>query len=898
MVGIDPVQEEMVGAMTRRFSWVPLAIAAGCKYENPTDIGIPPGQTTDDTGTEPNPVVPGCVKNGDQGFDTLSEALADASDGDAIDMTACKGFMEDNARVEAAVTITGPGSGLLSIDGQADDAPAIYITADGVSLTGTGLTSAEAGLVITGADATVSDITIDAAGDPGVFVSGAGADISGVTVSAGGGGVQVEGVAASLTDVSVTSAVGYGVLGYDGASLTLSGGEIAGVTPNDDDAATGIRVDAASSADISGTTVSGQPYIGVWAQGPLSLDDVTVTGQRIAVAIIDVDATITDSTILDGDQQGVLATGGSKLTMSDTLISGKNVADVDHETWKKSFEGTGLALRVDQAVLTDVTVEGYSAAGIVATPGESGADLDLVRVTLLDNRDLGLYAEEMDIVATDVDVLGLSQSDPGDAPCQSLVPGSGVAVLGGGISWNGGEIADNDGHGLAASGASTDVAGLDVSGNACGGIFSYQGSLTVGTSTFSASGHGELAAGIVIYEGTTSVIEDSDWIDNDGTGVVASTSWKDKGSNFVEEYSRAAGADLQVYSSGATLVRANSFSNGARSLYAYDTDLTVENSTWTAYDDTILWLEDAIATVTNATVDGFTTVVDCDGSMLDVAGLTADNGNLRSTEVALYEDGKLSSTTTLDEALTAVVTRGCALDASGLGVETSVGQALFFEDSDVVLGNAIVTSVGSQAPAFDAVTIRGSTGKHTVSIDGLTVTDAGFGSAVSIEADGKASLTVEATDVTVDGAAGQALELDGVTGTLSTLDLQNAGAGGLVLLDGTYDVSAASCTNNAIMGLRAIDATVTVAGSTFDSNGSGGIFAEDSEVSIQSSSASSNGLTGVTLTSMTGAVDGNTISNNGDYGMSCTDSAPSPCTNTMSGNVSGDLLGCGTCSVD
>jgi hypothetical protein len=266
----------------------------------------------------------------DAGPGSLRDALANANDGDVIDLTGLSGTITlttGQLNIDDVVTIQGPGPGVLTISG--NNASRVFNSRDALSGSGTVTIS---GLTITGGNATSEPSTQAGAGinfdcdrhsNNSLTVSNV--VITGNLGSDLGGGLYFDrclGDAAltiqdSVIATNVTNDSGGGGVWFDeGATMLVVNSTIAGNQA--DDGGGGITFDDGGQLIIRNSTIAGNKAqhgsgAGLYLSGNVSTG-VTITNSTIA------NNTATDSG--DANGGGIVAQTFFPMTILQSTISG------------------------------------------------------------------------------------------------------------------------------------------------------------------------------------------------------------------------------------------------------------------------------------------------------------------------------------------------------------------------------------------------------------------------------------------------------------------------------------------------------------------------------------------------------------------------------------------------
>ena len=263
----------------------------------------------------------------DSGAGSLRQALADANDGDVIDLTGLSGTITLTSgalEIEDVVTITGPGPGVLTVSG--NNASRVFNMEDALSGTGT---------------VTISGITI---------ANGNITDDSGAGINFDCGRDSDNSlVVNNVVLTGNTSADLGGALYFDrceGGSLTISNSAISNNQTTDDDGG-GVWFDEGVAMTVVNTTISGNQSTG--GAGGIIFDD----GGQLVIR----NSTISGNTAGDGPGGGIWVRGyvTESVTIANSTIAGNHAGD----------NGGGFATRrFFPLSILESTISGNTADGI------------------------------------------------------------------------------------------------------------------------------------------------------------------------------------------------------------------------------------------------------------------------------------------------------------------------------------------------------------------------------------------------------------------------------------------------------------------------------------------------------------------------------------------------------
>jgi hypothetical protein len=304
----------------------------------------------------------------DSGTGSLRDALAAAGDGDTVDLTAltCSTITLTSGAVQSAaenVTIKGPGSNLLTIDGGYDAGyynSAIYHFGTGtLSITGVTITDAKylGSLPVGGAIYSEGSVYLGNSVVSGCGVGGSGA-------IAAGGGIYAKGnvvvkysvINGNFTDATDADARGGGIYAHGGVTAKYStiSNNVSYASPSYFAVAGGIE--SHGNVSISATTISGN----LATRNDAAL--VAVGGNAYTVEILN--STISGNTAFNLNG-GVYVNG--PVSMQGSTIAFNTAGSTDCSTYGYSTCATGLHVRngyaseLQSSIIARNTVSGTGA---------------------------------------------------------------------------------------------------------------------------------------------------------------------------------------------------------------------------------------------------------------------------------------------------------------------------------------------------------------------------------------------------------------------------------------------------------------------------------------------------------------------------------------------------------
>ena len=807
-------------------------------------------------------------------FASIEDAVGAASAGDTVDLSLCKGEMTLTATLDVAValTITGRGSETNTIVGPADG-PAIAMTAADAAIEGLTVVSSASGVEVVANNVVLTDIIVDASGDWGLAASGAdNLQLFEVTLSNNPtGGMYLSGGGATLTDVSITDNVAFGLYA-DNTDITLVGGEVSRNVWSDATAqgdGLGALVTGGGEMILDGTVFEDNDLINVYANTSSTADvrNSTLIGSLYSVYSNEGTIAITDSEIIDGINHGIYAFSDEPVVISGLTLSGdyKTTTDMLDEDWSVDgiYYGTGALIVSDDIQITDSTFEGYNNCGALLAEKNTDAGVaTLERVDFVDNGRRGLYGLT-NTVAIDVNVSGIIEvEDQGftdGGPCSDAGNYVGVLMGSSTLDWSGGTLTDNAGYGISGLYADLTVDGLTASSNRCSSILNYYGAANISNSDFSFPGIGtDFSASVVDFYSTETTITDSTFSDSQ-TSFDDVTNYTSGGSTYQYIYYETAGMDVYSYYGGNLTITGSSFTDGVQGLYLFNTPATIDTNTWSGYRQ-VLYTTGEPVTFSNNAVDGFTDEgIYCSSGEIEIEDSTFANGTSESVAYDYYVNSVLTDTGTTE--YTAYGTRlySCAATIQDVSYTDLEGQAIYTSDyyeGDYEISNLTIDTVGTATDSNSAIYLYNYSYSYptTVWMSNVSVTGASSGSALSALATSYGPMSLEVIGLTVDGAAGDGITLEGelLTATISYADITDAGN----------------------FGLTSDEATTSFRDSTIDASGTSG----------------AQLLSGTDI-----EFADNIVSGSGEYGLVCGSVTITDCSgNDLSGNTSGTALSCPT----
>ena len=387
----------------------------------------------------------------DSGPNSLRQALANANDGDTINfaVTGTIGLTSGELLVAKSVTISGPGTATLTVDGNAMSRVFHIGPGKTVSISGLTLTNGSAGFENGGG----------ILNDHAILTMNSCAVQNNIALSSHGGGIYNDGLGGSAALTILNSTVSLNRAAYSGGGihnedgtvtimnstidgngaayndLPFGGGQGGGIYSED---GTLIMTNSVVSNNYAGMADKTSPTGtggGIWNSGTMTITDSTITSNHVFYAAGGIDnsgtLTITGSTIsgnvASGEHDGQPFGGGGGIsgtvTLTNSTVSGNGAA----------VSGGGLE---GGGVIKNSTISGNGNGGIstdgmeignTILDGNSGANIDGTATSLGYNISSddggGNLTGPGDQINTDP-MIGPLQNNGGPTLTHALLPGS------------------------------------------------------------------------------------------------------------------------------------------------------------------------------------------------------------------------------------------------------------------------------------------------------------------------------------------------------------------------------------------------------------------------------------------------------------------------------------------
>ena len=893
--------------MNRYFISLLVSLVACTPKENP-EAPTPP-----DTG-EPEIVEDGCIRiNGTGGWPSIKSALNDAVDGDVILL--CAGSYPEKVQIEKAVTIKGPNSGEPAIIVGPEGDSAISIRNDNVTLSWITVESDDMGVYVRDVDGVVVQaVSVTESVGPAIRAAGStnlllqACNFSDTPASAlliDGGG------SATLLNNNFEGSIGYAVLAMGGSTLTLEGNDFASTIANEDGTNTAVRATELATVISNNNLYTGNTGYGIHADSAdIQSSNDTFIGGTYAVFSNNGTVDISNAAITNPTTGGVRArTSSHTLSVSNSAVTTdpENSDSLTSAEWRSNTaSGVGLHLASGTSInVTDVTVTGFNNAGLYLSGMASSEPEVLVEgLTVTNVGWLGLHGQEANFTIDDLTVTGLREvEDLGADQCTSVGTNGALNLNGGSATINNATLTDNDGYGIAVVSGETSISRVTAARNACSGVINFSGSMYIDDSDFSEPVYSELNASVVGYESDATHVTNSRFTDGSSLTEYRREEYDFGTAIYTYVYTGRVGNDIRFFSGGDNLVEGNTFSDGAESIFVYESDATVQDNTWTDYSSYAAYFSNGVESSVfqnNVYENSSGHIVACDTSTVSVSNIEVNR--TLSASYGGYEiliDG-VSSGSYSDpiNAYPASHFNSCTATINNATYTDTVATALYASGGTIDLDTVSVARASAEGIfGAAAINLDASILPTTASIHNLTVTEHGFGSALSMEgtmdADGFTANLV-ASDILVNGSQGDAIELFYTDSTIDEVSLSGMDGSGLYIAGGIVRVDGGVISGSGSEGVYATGAEVSLTDLFVLNSDSHGVMVDAGTLAATDNSIKENTGNGVMLSSTeSSSLSGNIITDNESFGLHCGDSSFLVCENEISGNTLGATDDCG-----
>jgi parallel beta-helix repeat protein len=451
------------------------------------------------------------------------------------------------------------------------------------------------------------------------------------------------------------------------------------------------------------------------------------------------------------------------------------------------------------------------------------------------------------------------------------------------------------------------VSGVTIARNACSGVINFNGSMSIDDSDFSEPVFSDLNASIVGYEADSTHVTNSRFVEGSSLTEYRREEYDFGGGTgtgiYTYIYTGHVGNDIRFFGGGDNLVDGNTFSDGAEGVFVYESDATVQNNTWTNYSRYAAYFSNGADSSTyqnNVYENSSGHAILCDGSTVAISNLEVDR--TMSTSFGGYEiliDGVSSGT--YSDPITAYPAShftDCTSSIDNTSYADTVATAVYATGGTISLDTVSITRASAE-PMFGsaAVNLDGSVNPVSATIDNLTVTDQGYGSAISIGGsitDGGYTASLVASDILVNGGRGDAIELSYTDSQIDEVSLSGMEGSGLYITGGTVTVDGGVISGAGSDGVYAAVAELALTDLFILNSDSHGVLVESGTLSATDNSIKENTGNGVTLTNTESTtLANNSITDNESHGLHCGGSTFLVCENDISGNALGPTDDCG-----
>jgi hypothetical protein len=293
--------------------------------------------------------------------------------------------------------------------------------------------------------------------------------------------------------------------------------------------------------------------------------------------------------------------------------------------------------------------------------------------------------------------------------------------------------------------------------------------------------------------------------------------------------------------------------------------------------------------------------VACDGSTVSVTNIEVDR--TLSASYGGYEiliDG-VSSGTYSDPLLAYPASHfnNCVSSIDNASYSDTVATAVYATGGTINLDTVSIARASAEGIFYSAaaVNLYGTIDPITATIENLTVTEQGYGPALSMEgstADGGFTANLVASDIVINGGEDHSIDLEYTNSQFDEPSLSGMVGSGLYVTGGIVSVQGGVISDSGSEGVYATGADLTLTELFIQNSDSHGVRVESGTLSATDNSIQENTGNGVTLTNTeSSTLSDNIITNNGSYGLHCGDSSFLVCENEFSGNTLGPTDDCG-----
>ncbi|MBN2799009.1 MAG: hypothetical protein JXX28_07660 [Deltaproteobacteria bacterium] len=800
-----------------------LSLLAACNQgeAEPEDSG-------DDT-----PYEPGCITvDGQGGYALLSDAISLAAPGATIAI--CDMFLRESVVVDKDLTLVGESlSGTYWLP--PSNEPALRVRGGAtVALSTLSLSSTRTGVEIEGGALTLEDVDVVSAGSYAVLATGAAVRLERVHLGATPtGALRQEGGSLEIRDCAVDGAQGFG-LSLEAVDAVVADSAISatGYTGDGSTLTDGWGIDAVGGALSLERVTMTDNFLGAVqiVEGSLEMSGCAVEGGLLGLWLEQTDATLTDISVRDYLQYGVVAMASPSVWLEDAVVRTTRGGSLDHT---EEHEGSYGVVGVDAGLtLIGGEVGGNNSGGVYVTPrSTSTAELVMEGTLVEDNGRFGVvtFVGTMDL--TDVTVRGTEDHD-------SCVTDAGytcnmaVAAWQSDLTMTGGVIEDNGMYGLIGLLGSIDATGVTLRRNRDFGLFVQSTAFTLTDALFedgrsfgmyAYSSYGSLVR--PTFRGGNDVAEYA-WDNGDGT----STTWR--------FYYQA----VDLYASESVLaIDGGVFEDGEEGIALSSSTLDLTDTRFARYNRQPLYVSGSDGELNAKRV----TLEDIGGYPVYCSNATAtlDQVDIRRiTEMRdrteYYTDDTLDDTSDSAYSAAAVASYGCDLTLEDVRVEDSWERAVMVQRGKVSADGLIVSNACSQGCDTAAIDMSWAGEPESLWLTDLSVSGSGA-AGVFMEGDpgqsgGSAWLervAVRGDTAPVTGAGIRAVDLHGLALREATVDA--VGGDGVALERTEGSIEGLTVIHSGGAALSATNSTLDATG--LELSGAGGVVLSGGSLALASS---------------------------------------------------------------
>ncbi|MBT3217716.1 MAG: hypothetical protein HN348_01385 [Proteobacteria bacterium] len=840
------------------------------------------------------------VVDDEMGFNTLQEAVDEASDGSLIEI--CEIGIDANDPFEETVTISGKrleliGSAITKTRWSAPiNEPNLKIeSGSDLTISNISFESTRSAIKIDDSTLNIEDAQIVNVNQWGIKATNSNITANFFDIQiAGDGGITATGGTLSATNITIDGATAYGFKLKDGVVANISSSTIKNLTYKGDGKVVedGWAFDFQDDTEVTleGIDMIDNALGGVNAENglSLSLEDIAIAGGHFGVYV---DNTPTDIVNIDIDgyyQYGVVALSTDLTIGTFSIVTDPEASAVQTDV----SDGSIAILAQDSSlVATDGTVYGANGQGILQETKFVTALTATLDNILIDNSariGLGLYNSTASV--TDIDIKNTRSHETCEVSADTFACNFAMLSSNSAVTWTGGSVEDNSMWGLVTFERSLTISDVYVARNQLYGVYVQDAALFMDNATFEDGMQTSLAVrgSAIQAEG---VVTNSSFTNGQWDRVT--DTFDDQG-NPIQRIDHNEGID--VFASAAKLEIADStFSTGDKAIYAIDTPLRVTDSTFDNYLDTaIQFSADTKADV--AEIDGVTMSnignygVYCNDGTTNISDFVATD----ITEHVYWSEEVDMQGNVLDETIfssyaPAIWANNCTLTADEVTIDRVWDNAIAGYNAQVKLTDIEIVESNEKGYANDgAIDFYNYTEAPDIFLEDIRIGLVHVGDGINIQGStaypgGNVEIyEVSLGDTTIHSLA--AINSDGMylqtldTVTVSGFDFYNVAGEGMVLSDVTATITGDDGTFEGMIeeaGLNGISissgSNITLSGITIKKPGSNGV--NTNYANLTATNLTIKKSTAVGLLFNGGTHDLNTtnkVTDAGTWGMSCT----------------------------